>query len=705
MLLNELITRFQGVKANSKDSYQAKCPCHDDKQASLTVSEKDGKILMHCHAGCDVRDVCAAVGLTLNDLFTEPLPPNAKPQEVARYVYHSADGIPLHATIRLEPKSFRQVALNPNGTVREWTLKNTRTVLYNLPAVMQSQIVYLCEGEKDADNLIRLGFVGTTSPMGAGKWRRDYTDLLQGKDVVILPDNDASGEKHAELVSRALKGIANSVKIALIPGIPNKGDVSDFLKSATSAEEARNMILSLELAENLINIDEDSLPDAPSRAITISDHSDVSVADAFADYYGGVTRYSPSLGWVVWDGKRWEESDLKAQALQVRFTHIIRQQALKSGDGDFIKFATKIRSFSRVQGVLGIAKSHLEIDNDSLDCNPFDLNTPAGIVDLRTGQLRPHDPSAYCTKVTAVSPCATRNALFDGFLHDITIGDAELVAYIQCVAGMSLLGKVYSEVLIIAHGGGHNGKSTLFNTLYEILGDYSGKIAAEALTTKAKNPRNDLAELFGKRLVIASETEEGNRISTAMLKQIASTDPITAEKKYRSPFVFTPTHSLILYTNYLPKIGSDDLGTWRRLVPVPFLARIENPQLDLAERLLNEAGGAILQWCIEGARLFIENKFRLPKCAAVESAKSQYKADNDWLSQFLDECCEFGAYKTEYGGKLYEKYAEWCARMGEYKRCNRDFARALEGRGVPRKKTNKGAVWYGLAICDEMSLC
>jgi len=657
MQLNDITSRLSGVKRNANGSYQAKCPCHDDKTASLTVSDENG--------------------------------------------------IPVHKTIRYEPKKFVQCALNPNGSVKEWTLKNTRTVLYNLPAVTAAETVYLTEGEKDADNLIKLGFAATTSPMGAAgspggrKWKQDYTETLRGKDVIVIPDNDAAGQKHAATVNHALRGIAKSVKVAHLAGVPNKGDVSDYLARAKSDEEARNLILTLPLAENLNILNNNQDIQENQESVKLSDFSDIAVADAFSKEYGGIIRYTPSLKWLVWNGAKWENSDLKAQGWEMFFTDRLHRDALKSGDGDYIKFAVKMRSFNRVQGVLGIARSFLEIIVDELDSNPFDLNTPAGIVDLRTGATRPHDPGAFCTKTTAVSPSAERSALFDKFLYEITCGNAELARYIQCVAGMTALGKVYSEVLIIAHGGGHNGKSTLFNTLYEILGDYSGKIPAECLTTKAKNPKNDMAELFGKRLVIASETEEGNRLSTAMLKQIASTDPLTAEKKFRDPFVFIPTHSLILYTNYLPKIGSDDLGTWRRLVPVPFNAKIEKPELDLAERLLNEAGGAILSWMIAGAKMFIENKYRLPVCNAVETAKTQYKADNDWLTLFLDECCDVAPQQAEFGSKLYAAYSEWCAKTGEYRRCNRDFSHALEARGFVRKKGSRCNSWHGVCVCRD----
>jgi len=702
MTLNEILPRFSGVKANAGGGYQGKCPCHDDKTASLSITEENGKILMHCHAGCSVQNICTTIGITQSDLFYEPSQRFSVPtqkqksagREVCRYVYTDENGAPIHATIRYEPKNFRQAALNPNGTIKEWTLKNTATVLYNLPGIMASQTVYLVEGEKDAENLKALGFAATTSPMGAGHWKQDYSESLRGKDVIIIPDNDTAGLKHAEVVSKALFGIAKSVKTAQISMLPNKGDISDYLLSAQSYEDAVNLISSLELAENLNNFNNGQV----NHDVQLKDYSDISVAAAFAEYNGMTAKYSPSLGWLVWDRKRWENNDLKAQGLEVAFTDVILDKALQSGDGDYVKFAVRMRSFNRVQGVLGVAKSILEISNDSLDSNPCDLNTPAGIVDLRTGKLRAHDSKAYCTKITAVSPNAERSDLFEKFLSDITLGSKELESYVQCVAGMACLGKVYNEVLIIAYGGGNNGKSTLFNTLYEILGDYSGKIPAECLTTKAKNPKNDMAELFGKRLVIASETEEGNRLSTAMLKQVSSTDPLTAEKKYHDPFVFTPTHSLVLYTNHLPRIGSDDHGTWRRLGPVPFNARIEKPQLNLAERLLEEAGGAILAWMIEGAKMFIKNGYKLPECGAVTDAKEQYRAENDWLSQFFEECCIVESNECESGGKLYEAYSDWCVKTGEYKRCNRDFARALELRGFVKKRGERGATWYGLSV-------
>jgi P4 family phage/plasmid primase-like protien len=286
----------------------------------------------------------------------------------------------------------------------------------------------------------------------------------------------------------------------------------------------------------------------------------------------------------------------------------------------------------------------------------------------------------------------------------VTVGDLEYQRFLQGLAGATAIGKVYNEALVIAHGSGANGKSTVFNTIAAVLGDYAGKIPAEALTTKAKNVKVDLAELLGKRFILASETEEGQRLSNSMLKQIASVDNITAERKYHDPFTFTPTHCAVLYTNHLPRIGSLDKGTWRRLVVAPFNAEIKNPRTDFAEQLLEKAGGAVLQWIIEGARMFIENGYKLPKCAVVDEAVKKYREDNDWLGAFLEECGTVGDGEKCSGGVLYKTYRAWAAETGEYARRNRDFAEALRSAGFEIRKTKVGNVWEGLSLNTERAV-
>jgi hypothetical protein len=241
--LSNVLSRLKGVKPCG-NGWKAHCPAHDDRRQSLHVSEgKDGRILIHCHAGCSVNDVCAAIGLTIKDLYPEPerRRNQASPSEViATYSYHDANGKLLFQVCRTADKRFFQ--RRPDGKGGWITgLGEVKPVLYRLPevleAVQRGDMVFIPEGEKDVDNLARLGLAATTSPMGAGKWRDYYSDWLKGANVVILPDNDEPGRKHAQQVANSLQGKAKSIKVLELPGLPAKGDVSDWLAAGGTKEE------------------------------------------------------------------------------------------------------------------------------------------------------------------------------------------------------------------------------------------------------------------------------------------------------------------------------------------------------------------------------------------------------------------------------------------------------------------------------------
>jgi P4 family phage/plasmid primase-like protien len=210
----------------------------------------------------------------------------------------------------------------------------------------------------------------------------------------------------------------------------------------------------------------------------------------------------------------------------------------------------------------------------------------------------------------------------------------------------------------------------------------------------------EMAELKGKRLIIASEMEEGMRLNTAVVKQLCSTDEIFAEKKYKDPFKFIPSHTLVLYTNHLPKVGANDDGIWRRLIVIPFKAHITGSSdiKNYADHLFENAGGAILSWIIEGAKKAIDANFKttLPKC--VSEAIQSYREDNDWLGHFLSECCEADPTYTEKSGEIYQQYRAYCIQNGEYTRSTTDFYSAMEKAGFERKKSKKGIIVRGLQL-------
>lgn len=255
-----------------------------------------------------------------------------------------------------------------------------------------------------------------------------------------------------------------------------------------------------------------------------------------------------------------------------------------------------------------------------------------------------------------------------------------------------------------AHVKGANGKSTFWNTIARVMGSYSGKISAEVLTVGNRhNAKPEMAELKGKRLIIASEMEEGVRLNTAIVKQLCSTDPIQAEKKYRDPFSFTPTHTLVLYTNHLPRVGANDDGIWRRLVVIPFLAKITGGDdiKNFSDYLYKKAGGAILQWIIEGARKAIEKDYRWELPKKVEAAIAEYRDQNDWFAMFLEDCCEVGEGLTVPSGDFYNEYRNWCTRNGEYIRNSTDFYAAVEKAGLQKRRTHKIRTILGVTIKSE----
>ena len=204
----------------------------------------------------------------------------------------------------------------------------------------------------------------------------------------------------------------------------------------------------------------------------------------------------------------------------------------------------------------------------------------------------------------------------------------------------------------------------------------------------------------GQRLVIAAELEEGTRLNTATVKQMCSTDEVYAEKKYKDPFSFVPSHTLVLYTNHLPKVGAIDAGTWRRLIVVPFNARITGSGdiKNYAEYLYENAGPAILAWMIEGAKRVIDLGFHIALPPVVETAIAKYREENDWLAHFVADNCEVGAGLTAKSGELYQAYRTYCADTGEFFRSTAEFYAALDTTGYTRSRTNKGVIVHGLKL-------
>ena len=373
------------------------------------------------------------------------------------------------------------------------------------------------------------------------------------------------------------------------------------------------------------------------------------------------------------------------------------------GADTYKKFVMKYRNYKNIVNAQNAAKPMLAIDVSELDFDPELLNTPDGTFDLTKGLdgVHPHDPDDLITKITACGPGDKGSKLWEDALNTFFCNDQELIDYVQEIVGMAAVGKVYAEHMIIAYGGGANGKSTFWNTIARVLGNYSGKLSAEALTMNCKrNVKPEMAELKGKRLIIASELEEGTRLNTGMVKQLCSVDPIEAEKKFKDPFHFDPSHTLVLYTNHLPKVSANDDGTWRRLIVIPFNAKIVgNADIkNYGDYLYENAGPAILAWVINGAKKAFDKGFKFERPKVVVDAVEAYREENDWLGQFLEEHCDVGAEYEEKSGELYQSYRSACLLTGEYIRSTTDFYGSLEKIGFTKRRNKNGRVVMGLRL-------
>jgi putative DNA primase/helicase len=478
-----------------------------------------------------------------------------------------------------------------------------------------------------------------------------------------------------------------------------------------------------------------------------SDYSDVGQATVLAREYEGKLRYSPSTDFLFYNGRFWEESKPKAQAVAQELTTRQLEEAeteikkatdemMKNGAWELLasmgpkkaamafsseqarsfqkyenattyrNYAIKRRDSKYITAALKEAHPMVEIDQRQLDADEFLLNTPSATYDLRIGlpSAHEHTPADFITKQTTVDPSDDGMDIWQDALETFFCGDNELIDYVQEIAGLSAIGKVCVEGLIIAYGEGRNGKSTFWNTLSRVMGTYSGNISADTLTVGCKrNVKPELAEAKGKRIIIAAELEEGMRLNTSNVKQLCSTDEIYAEKKYKDPFSFVPSHTLVLYTNHLPKVGAIDAGTWRRLIVIPFNAKIEGSSdiKNYADYLFNKAGGAILKWIMTGAKRVIEKDYHIVKPAVVEAAIQKYKDNNDWLSQFLDECCEVGSGLIAKSGEVYNAYRSYCMQVGDYIRSTTDFYTALECAGFERKRNKSARLILGLQLKSD----
>jgi putative DNA primase/helicase len=439
---------------------------------------------------------------------------------------------------------------------------------------------------------------------------------------------------------------------------------------------------------------------APVRTVPMLVTED-SLAAAFARECAGLVRYDHHSGrWFIWNGQRWRKDE--TQRVLEGCRGLCRSYAaLDPSNGKTLGKVSTITGIER----LARADPQLAVTGDVFDQDPLLLGTPGGTIDLKTGAIRTPDPSDHITKAAAVAPApaGSRPERWLRFLQEAAGGDAELVCFLQVVAGYCLTGLTDEHALFFVYGPGGNGKSVFLNTLSGILGDYAATAPMETFTASLgdRHP-TDLAMLRGARLVSASETEEGRAWAESRIKQLTGGDLITARFMRQDYFTYKPMFKLLIIGNHKPALRNIDDAARRRFRLIPFTVKPAVPDPKLEEGL-REEWPAILRWMIDGCVVWQTG--RLPRPTVVERETAGYFADQDILRQWLEECCDIDwppinpASQTRcLSSKLFSSWQQWCQRNGETTGTNKRLSQDLERRGFIKKATKSGKDFVGLTV-------
>ena len=465
-------------------------------------------------------------------------------------------------------------------------------------------------------------------------------------------------------------------------------------------------------------------PDAPAdpedeRPVVVpfeSAFTDAGNGRLLADLHRGFIKFChPWKKWFLFDGQRWSpDQDGRIFSIAKKACREFYQRAADEEDEArrrlYVTWGKNSESAFRLKAMTFCAESEpgIPVQPEDFDADPWAFNAANGTVDLRTGELRPHDPGDLISKVSpaAYDPdaeCPNWNL----HLNLIFQGNEDVIDFFQKAAGYSLTGLTSERKFFVCHGDGRNGKSATIDVLAEICGDYATRTQAETflLNRRENSIPNDVAALRGSRFVFASESEDERRLAEAKIKELTGGDTITARFLHGEFFQFKPGFKLWFITNYKPVIKGTDSAIWDRILMFPFDFRIPEDSVIPSHQLMSEFRKefpGILAWLVRGCLRWQEEGLISPP-AEIRAANENYRKESDSLSDFLDECCVENPTATVTLSDLFIYYLEWCSKNKESSLKKKDFTKELEKRGFRKDKNNKGWYWKGLGILTTVN--
>lgn len=725
------VTRhFDNVRKNGS-GFSARCPAHDDDENSLTgdIGDKDNLVVC-CHAKCEFGAIVDALGLKQSDFFLNGSHRKGKPKAVdIEYTYRNAENRILCQVVRLGgKKKIRQRRPDGNGGWI-WDMKGVDKALYRLPELLSKpdDSVFIVAGEKDCDNLReKFGFTATTNIGGAGKWLKKYNDSLKGRKIVILPDNDDAGRKHADDIATQLVDVAKWVRVVTLPNLPDKGDVSDWIPAGGTKEE---------LIELVKQAPQWAVESGAKSSETRAENSEV-----LNEFTKQLDKTQPDEGdkdphrlakmceeklpvtrrwrkeWHEYDGRRYlrvsdedfdarvtaiVKEDLDARVLNPWKANERRkmQKAIETANKNnkpvqmpkqsdppkAVEVDTKlvgnvVHAFKSRNLIAATVeqpcalndlpqRNYVSFQNGLLDIDAAVSGTVVALMPHTPSWFSPvclpypYDPNAKCPRWMA-------------FLERNLEKDGERINLLQEWFGYNTVFDTSQHAFLIMFGEGANGKSVACSALQTLLGVENISFVSLVMF----QDKFQLNSMRGKLANVSTEIDQVNKYAEGVLKAIVAGETLPHERKFKDPISYPATARLTFSCNSLPRFSDRSEGVWRRLITMPFNVQIpeaeKNKAMVKSEYWLDEAPG-LFNWALEGLRRLRRQK-RFTESEVCRTEHERFKLECNPCREFLLE-----RYTKDEDGRLlkddvYGSYSKWCKDNGHQPLGHSQFAKEVK---------------------------
>lgn len=665
------------------------CPAHPDDNPSLSLTQRNGRLLWHCFAGCDQDQVLAALqakgligarekeGLTLAQLAEYKKLPISFLQKWGLQEVRGKTGAPAVAIPYYDAQGrriawrYRRAMAGPGRFA--WA-KGARVSPYGihlLDRIRAAGRVLWVEGESDTwtgwfYNEPTLGIPGKAT------WHSEWAQYTAGIENYVWQEPDAD-----DLVKRMALDIPNLRVI-------RSGQFKDLSEAHLWGEDIPNLLKTLR---------EQATP-PPRQEIKLDSMSgDYGHAQELAKLFDGQFRWATHRGaWMWWTGGVWRKVEeefvvnFAARALMQEYSGRLMGTTEKTAVKELLGKIKDTCSFYKMKAALSFLKGQEGILTESheWDADPWLLNVANGTLDLRSGVLRPHDPIDLLTKQAPVTyDPGARSEHWQRHIERF-LPEPAVRRQVQRDLGLALVGATLEESLAIWYGIGANGKTTTARVLMRILGDYADRAAPDLLMqSKYEHHPTGIADLAGLRLVFSIEVDQGKHLAEAIVKDLTGGDRKKARFMRQDYFSFEQTFSIVLIVNHKPIVTGTDNAIWRRIKLIPWQYCIpeseRRPQEEVVDELAKE-GSAILNWLLEGLRDWQNDRMWLAE--EVRAASEAYRAEMDILTEFIEARCVLNPRAIVLAKELYDAYVAWCESEHEKPLSKRSFTQRLHERGI-----------------------